>query len=42
VFGMNFASVPGLLNPKSFMIFSLSCVSIAALMLIFFKLRKWF
>ena len=42
VFGMNFSSVPGLINPKSFIIFCSSCVAIAALMLIFFKLRKWF
>jgi magnesium transporter len=42
IFGMNFASVPGLSNPSSFIIFCAGCVTIAALMLIFFKLRKWF
>ena len=42
VFGMNFASVPGLSSPSSFIIFCAGCFAIAALMLIFFKLRKWF
>ncbi len=42
VFGMNFAYVPGLSNPSSFIVFCTACVAIAALMLIFFKIRKWF
>jgi len=42
VFGMNFASVPGAQNPNSFIIFGIACVAIAAIMLIYFKLRKWF
>ncbi len=42
VFGMNFASLPGIKNPSAFIYFVLGCVFIAGAMLIFFKKRKWF
>ncbi len=42
VFGMNFASLPGISTPGAFVYFLLGCVCIAAIMLIFFKKRKWF
>jgi magnesium transporter len=42
VFGMNFVSVPGLMSPASFIVFCVSCVAIAAIMLFVFKVKKWF
>jgi magnesium transporter len=42
VFGMNFGYIPGLKSDVAFTYFVVSCIAIAAGMLGFFKLRKWY
>ena len=42
VFGMNFSSMPGIENSGGFYIFVIISVVISALMIAFFKKRKWF
>jgi len=42
VFGMNFNSVPGLMNPNGFIYFIIGCSVSFIGMLIFFKIKKWF
>lgn len=42
VFGMNFSSVPGLLNPVSFELFVIFCLGLAGSMIAYFKIKKWF
>lgn len=42
VFGMNFASVPGIDNPFAFVYFLAGCGLTAGFMLLLFKIKKWF
>lgn len=42
VFGMNFINFPILQNPNGLLFFVLICVIIPVIMLIYFKLKKWF
>jgi len=42
VFGMNFASLPGISAKGSFIYFIIGCIIIAISMLLFFKRKKWF
>lgn len=42
VFGMNFGYIPGLESNNAFIYFVISCIIIAAGMLSYFKIRKWY
>jgi len=42
VFGMNFSVIPGLSNPLAFIYFLVGCGATAVMMLLVFKLKKWF
>jgi len=42
VFGMNFSYIPGISNPQGFLYFVLGCVATTVIMVIFFKIKKWF
>lgn len=42
IFGMNFINFPILLNQSGLLIFSIICLLIPTVMLIYFKIKKWF